>query len=92
MEQNLQENVQKIKLPKNVRQIGTIDQSSRIYMEDYVVTYLDRMAKKQDLAFGVAALYGRCVSEGTEKYVFISAAVFAEDVPSAISITNMKRN
>lgn len=82
MEQNLQENVQKIKLPKNVRQIGTIDQTSRIYMEDYVVTYLDRMAKKQDLAFGVAALYGRCVSEGTEKYVFISAAVFAEDVPS----------
>lgn len=31
-------------LPRNVRQIGMTDQNYRIYMEDYVYTFLERAA------------------------------------------------
>lgn len=82
MEQAIQENITQVKLPKNVRQIGTIDKKSIIYIEDYVVTYLNQMARKEKLSFGAAALYGRTVFEKEEKYVFISAAVFEEDRPA----------
>lgn len=82
MEQTLQENIVQIKLPKNVRQIGTIDKKSVIYIEDYVVTYLEQMARKEKLQFGAAALYGKTVFQKDEKYVFISAAVFEEDKPA----------
>ncbi len=82
MEQTLQEDIVQIKLPKNVRQIGTIDKKSVIYIEDYVVTYLEQMARKEKLQFGAAALYGKTVFQKDEKYVFISAAVFEEDKPA----------
>lgn len=82
MEQILQEDIVQIKLPKNVRQIGTIDKKSVIYIEDYVVTYLEQMARKEKLQFGAAALYGKTVFQKDEKYVFISAAVFEEDKPA----------
>ncbi len=82
MEQTLQEDIVQIKLPKNVRQIGTIDKKSVIYIEDYVVTYLEQMARKEKLQFGAAALYGKTVFQKDEKYVFISAAVFEEDRPA----------
>lgn len=82
MEQTLQEENVQIKLPKNVRQIGTIDKKSVIYIEDYVVTYLEQMARKEKLQFGAAALYGKTVFQKDEKYVFISAAVFEEDKPA----------
>ncbi|MBE5895482.1 MAG: LysM peptidoglycan-binding domain-containing protein [Lachnospiraceae bacterium] len=71
-----------IRLPKNVRQIGAIEKESVIYIEDYVMTYLRQMIKKEGLVFGAAALYGRTVFKGKEKYVFVSGAVFAEDKPA----------
>ena len=82
MEQTIQENVTQVKLPKNVRQIGTIDKKAVIYIEDYVVTYLNQMARKERLSFGAAALYGRTIFQKDEKYVFVSAAVFEEDRPA----------
>ena len=34
------------KLPKNVRQIGNVSQNTKIYVEDYVLTYLKRIQKE----------------------------------------------
>lgn len=34
-----------LRLPKNIRQIGSPDGHKRIYMEDYVVTYLNYIAR-----------------------------------------------
>lgn len=82
VEQVIQDNSTGIKLPKNVRQVGTIDKNAIIYIEDYVVTYLNQMAQKEKLTLGAAALYGRCVFEKEKKYVFISGAVFEEDKPA----------
>lgn len=45
------------KLPKNIRQIGERDQVVKLYIEDYVNTYLKRLypAGGQDLAGRIAA-------------------------------------
>ena len=32
-------------LPKNVRQIGEIQQDKKVYLEDYVITFIRRMEK-----------------------------------------------
>lgn len=34
-----------MQLPKNIRQIATPDEKNRIYIEDYVSTYLHRLAR-----------------------------------------------
>ena len=47
------------KLPKNIRQIGDTDQVVRLYVEDYVNTYLKRLypAGNQTLRVGLLAVY-----------------------------------
>lgn len=40
------------KLPKNIRQIGERDQMVRLYMEDYVNTYLKRLYPQVDKTCG----------------------------------------
>ena len=37
--------IQGIRLPKNIRQVGTPQGGRRIYVEDYVITYLNQLAK-----------------------------------------------
>ena len=43
------------RLPKNIRQIGERDQTVRLYLEDYVNTYLKRLYPRggQDLRVGI---------------------------------------
>ena len=41
---NTKENAECVKLPNNVRQIGEIKGQKKIYMEDYVYTFLTRPA------------------------------------------------
>ena len=48
-----------MELPKNITQIGEVDKHCRIYVEDYVVSYIKQingMAQNKDIAI---ALYGR---------------------------------
>lgn len=68
------------KLPKNIRQIGERDQVVKLYMEDYVNTYLKRLypVGGQDLRIGL--LLGNVeMHEGTP-YIFIDGAMEMEDV------------
>ena len=34
-----------LKLPKNIRQIGEPGEKRKIYVEDYVITYINQLAK-----------------------------------------------
>lgn len=71
------------KLPKNIRQIGEPDQIIKLYLEDYVNTYLKRLcpAGGQDLRVGL--LLGSLeVYDGTP-YIFIDGAMEIEDVTEA---------
>ena len=38
----------KRQLPKNVRQIGNVSDSSKIYVEDYVDTFFNQLCEKAD--------------------------------------------
>ncbi|MDO5349562.1 MAG: LysM domain-containing protein [Lachnospiraceae bacterium] len=68
------------KLPKNIRQIGERDDIVRVYLEDYVNTYLKRLfpAGGQDLRAGL--LLGNVEDHGGVPYVFIDGALEMEQV------------
>lgn len=68
------------KLPKNIRQIGERDQIVKLYVEDYVNTYLKRLRPTggQDLRVGL--LLGNMeINDGTP-YIFIDGAMEMEEV------------
>ncbi len=68
------------KLPKNIRQIGERDQTVRLYVEDYVNTYLKRLYPKggQDLRVGV--LLGTAEERDGTPFLFVDGAMEIEDV------------
>ena len=68
------------KLPKNIRQIGERDQVVKLYIEDYVNTYLKRLypAGGQDLRVGL--LLGEIRTEDGIPFLFIDGAMEMEQV------------
>jgi len=64
-------------LPKNVRQIGECTDRGKIYIEDYVVTYLNKMARPEQAYARGAILFGDICDTEEGKAVFISGAVEA---------------
>lgn len=66
-----------ISLPKNIRQIGMPSEKKKIYIEDYVMSYLNQMAEKNDAPFHAAILLGYIKKSDTGTYVFVSGAVNA---------------
>lgn len=71
------------KLPKNIRQIGERDQVLKLYLEDYVNTYLKRLqpAKGADLRVGL--LLGSRESHEDTPYVFVDGALEMDSVTEA---------
>lgn len=68
------------KLPKNIRQIGEGDTVVKLYVEDYVNTYLKRLypAGKQTLRIGL--LLGNAEQHDGTPYIFVDGAMEMEDV------------
>ena len=69
-----------LKLPKNIRQIGKPGDKTRIYIEDYVVTYINQMTRGSLEEQRLAVLLGKTGSNEGERLVFIDGAVEAENV------------
>ena len=69
------------KLPKNIRQIGERDQILKLYVEDYVNTYLKRLypAGGQDLRVGL--LLGESRNQDGETILFVDGAMEMDGVP-----------
>ncbi|MFR7396081.1 MAG: hypothetical protein ACLUTA_13240 [Blautia wexlerae] len=69
-------------LPRNIRQIGLIGDDYRIYMEDYVYTFLVRLARsensreKQAAKTAVAYRKSEVTGAGT-LYLFIKGAIIS---------------
>lgn len=68
------------KLPKNIRQIGERDLNVKLYVEDYVNTYLKRLYPTggQDLRVGL--LVGEIRTQEGMPYLFVDGALEMEDV------------
>jgi len=71
------------RLPKNIRQIGDRDDVVKLYVEDYVNTYLKRLYPTggQDLRVGI--LLGSTETYEGVPYIFIDGALEMEDVTAA---------
>ena len=65
------------KTPKNIRQIGQVSGSQKVYLEDYVITYL-KQPPSPDESMRVVILYGKKEMMGDELCWFVNGAVGAE--------------
>ena len=63
------------KLPANIRQIGSIDDGLKIYVEDYVHTYLRQYADSGGQEEKVAFLIGKYMIIDGSPYAFINGAI-----------------
>lgn len=75
---NMEENRGSVlfKMPKNMRQIGQGDEIKRIYIEDYVMTYIKQLAQRSEVDRGYVIFLGNFVkTEQQYRNVFISAAI-----------------
>ncbi len=70
----------KPELPKNVKQIGEPEEKRKIYIEDYVITYLKRLAGEEMLNSKLAILLGDTERAGGISYLFIKGAVGLKDL------------
>ncbi|SEW38582.1 LysM peptidoglycan-binding domain-containing protein [[Clostridium] fimetarium] len=69
---------QNIKRPKNIKQIGDMHSNKKIYIEDYVFTYINSIAYEDSDKLRVGVLLGESKKSGGESYVFIKGAVKIE--------------
>lgn len=65
------------KLPKNIRQIGQVSGNQKVYLEDYVITYL-KQNLGTDETMRVIILYGKKEMVEDELCWFVSGAALAE--------------
>lgn len=69
-----------IVLPKNIRQIGAPNGNKRIYIEDYVMTYLNQLANPNSTYARGAILVGESVKGERGEVIFISGALPAQNL------------
>ena len=77
-DRNAKEDKGRRQLPKNIRQIGNVQGSVRIYMEDYVYTYLHGNGRS-GWAHRGSIFVGTRWQESGQKYLFISGLVHIPD-------------
>lgn len=71
-------------IPRNIRQIGLVDENYRIYMEDYVYTFLGKLAGANMENEGcIALLTGEVKWWSGTTYLFVQGAVMAEGMEAA---------
>lgn len=78
-----------IRLPKNIKQIGDIKDSRKIYIEDYAINYIEE-AHMENINTVVGVLLGMAQKSGSDRYIFIKGAITVPNVfvsESEISIS-----
>ena len=69
----------KVKIPKNIRQIGSSNSNKKIYIEDYVMNRLKKKPESEnDLQYGI--LLGQMQNSGGNAYIFIKGMVEVREV------------
>lgn len=66
---------EKLKLPKNIRQIGLPEEKKKIYVEDYVVTYMNQLASEYSNRQSAAVLLGFHTKQDDMRLTFINGAI-----------------
>lgn len=68
------------KMPKNIRQIGKSNTQKKIYVEDYVMSFIKQLAGGEYSGCKVAVLVGQCIKLDNCINIFISGAVEAKNI------------
>lgn len=63
-----------MELPKNIVQMGKPDKTHKIFVEDYVVSYIKQLNRSCDGRAVGLALYGRFYEEDECRYYFLYGA------------------
>lgn len=82
-----QEGTEIVSVPRNIRQIGFISGDCRIYIEDYVYTFLGRTASSEKILGSkegcAAVLTGEIKWQEGIAYVFVKGAILAKNMEAA---------
>lgn len=73
-------NMENFEHPTNIKQIGNIEKSLRIYMEDYVATYLEQYAESGGYDEVLAMLLGKSITIDQVPVLYISGAILGKHV------------
>lgn len=68
------------KVPKNVRQIGQVNDKKKIYVEDYVMSFVKKVGLKKDISSELVVLLGQFVKINNCQCTFISGAIEIKNV------------
>lgn len=68
------------KIPKNVRQIGQVNDKKKIYVEDYVMSFIKKVGVKKDMSSELVVLLGQFVKINNCQCTFVSGAIEIKDV------------
>jgi len=74
------------KMPKNVRQVGRSNAAKKVYVEDYVMTYIKQLAGGDYSKCKIAVLVGQCIKLDNCRNIFISGAVEVNGIDSTNEI------
>lgn len=68
------------KFPKNVRQIGNVSDTPKIYVEDYVDTFLNQLCERtEEMPMG-AFLIGHTVRQDEQDCIYVSGAIRMSEI------------
>lgn len=74
------------KVPKNIRQVGKSNATKKIYVEDYVMTFIKQLTGEDYSKCKVAVLVGQNVRMDNCRSIFISGALEVEELDAAKDI------
>ncbi len=80
IEMKYDEEKNNLKLPKNIRQVGKPGEKIKIYIEDYVITYINQIARESADQQRLAVLLGKLDKNKEDTVAFIDGAVEAKNV------------
>lgn len=74
------------KMPKNIRQVGKSSAMKKIYVEDYVMTYIKQLAGDDYSKCRIAVLVGQYVKLENSRNIFVYGAIEVEDMDTSNEI------
>lgn len=69
-----------VKIPKNVRQIGQVNDLKKIYVEDYVMSFIKKLGIRKESSSELVVLLGQFVKINNCQCIFINGAIELKDV------------
>lgn len=74
------------KMPKNIRQVGKTSSLKKIYVEDYVLTFIKQLVGEDYSKCKVAVLIGHQVNIENDRGIFVVGAIEVENIDTTDSI------